>query len=334
MTLGTTAVRLIRVACVLTALALGAAGCAGAPEPAVSAAQTRTVTDVTGAAVQVPDRPQRVVPLSEPTLDGVLALGVTPIGTVSGRGQSGVPNYLADKAGSVPLLGGIGQPNFEAIGAAKPDLILVDGTSVNNNPEVVEALKQIAPVVYTGYSGGEWRTNFRQVAAALGLVEQGEKVIADYEAKVAGTTGSLNGVRDQTFSIVRWQGTAPALILKELPPGQALVDLGLRRPPTQDTFGRGHSEPVSLENLQRIDADYIFFGTLGGSSVSNPNAGGTADLEGARKALKAAEQVPGFTKLNAYRNDHIILVDGSAWTSTGGPLLMNRLVDDVRNALG
>ena len=45
-------------------------------------------------------------------------------------------------------------------------------------------------------------------------------------------------------------------------------------------------------------------------------------------------RVPGFTRLNAYRQDHIILVDGSAWTSTGGPLLMNRLVDDVRNALG
>ncbi len=188
-------------------------------------------------------------------------------------------------------------------------------------------------MVFTGYAGGEWRTNFRIVAAALGREQQGEKVIADYEAKVATTRGTLGAAGEQTFSIVRWQGTAPALILKELPPGQALVDLGLRRPAAQDTFGRGHSEPVSLENLQRIDADYIFFGTLGGSSVSNPRAGGTAGLEGARKALAAAEQVPGFTRLAAYRNNRIILVDGSAWTSTGGPLLMNRLVDDVRNAL-
>lgn len=334
MTLGSTAARLARLACLLTALAVSAVGCSGAPEPSAAAASTRTVTDVTGTQVAVPDRPQRVVPLSEPTLDGVLALGVKPIGTVSGRGQSGLPNYLVEAAGELPLLGGIGQPNFEAIGAAKPDLILVDGTSVNNNPELLEALKQIAPVVFTGYAGGEWRTNFRNVAAALGLVDEGERVIADYEANVAGTKASLGSVGEQTFSIVRWQGTAPALILKELPPGQALVDLGLRRPPAQDTFGRGHSEPVSLENLQRIDADYIFFGTLGGSSVSNPKAGGTADLDGARQALKAAEQVPGFTRLGAYRRDHIILVDGSAWTSTGGPLLMNRLVDDVRKALG
>ena len=335
MTLGSTAARLARLACLLTAVAVAAVGCSGTtPEPSAAQVQTRTVTDISGAQVQVPAQPQRVVPLSEPTLDGVLALGVTPVGTVTGRGQNAVPNYLADVARDIPILGGIGQPNFEAIGLAKPDLILVDGTSVNNNPPVLEALQQIAPVVNTGYAGGEWRTNFRNVAAALGREQQGEQVIADYEAKVAATKASLGKTQGQTFSIVRWQGTAPALILKELPPGQALVDLGLRRPAGQDTFGRGHSEPVSLENLQRIDADHMFFGTLGGSSVGNPKAGGSAGLDGARKALEQAEQVPGFTQLTAYRKKQIILVDGSAWTSTGGPLLMNRLVDDVRNSLG
>lgn len=324
--------RLAAIALFAALLALFA-GC-GAAASTPSAATTRTVIDVTGVPVQVPANPTRVVPLSEPTLDGVLALGVTPIGTVSGRGQSGVPNYLAEQAAGVPLLGGIGQPNYEAIGAAKPDLILIDGTSVNNNQPMLEALQQIAPVVNTGYAGGEWRTNFRNVAAALGRIEQGERVIADYEAAVAAARVALAPVQAKTFSIVRWQGTAPALILKELPPGQALTDLGLRRPAAQDTFGRGHSEPVSLENLPCIDADYMFFGTLGGSSVSNPNAGGTADLAGAEQALKSAELVPGFTRLGAYRAHHIILVDGSAWTSTGGPLLMNRLVDDVRKALG
>lgn len=322
------------VGAMLLALAGLLAGCTPASEPAVSAAATRTVTDVTGAQVKVPTDPQRVVPLSEPTLDAVLALGVTPVGTVSGRGQAGVPNYLAGRAGALPILGGIGQPNFEAIGAARPDLILVDGTSVNNNPPVIEALRQIAPVVYTGYAGGEWRTNFTTVAAALGREAQGERVLADYAANVTATKAKLAPVADDTFSIVRWQGTAPALILKELPAGQALTDLGLKRPAAQDTFGRGHSEPVSLENLQQIDADHLFFGTLGGSSVSNPDAGGSAGVDGAKQALAAAEKVPGFTSLRAYRSDHIVLVDGSAWTSTGGPLLMNRLVDDVRAALG
>ncbi|MGC3992764.1 MAG: iron-siderophore ABC transporter substrate-binding protein [Propionicimonas sp.] len=322
-------------AALVVALVLAAAGCAATPAATSdSPTTTRTVTDAEGTLVTVPASPTRVVVLSEPTLDGALAVGVTPIGTVTGRGQSTVPNYLLDRAGDIPLLGGIGQPNYEAIGAADPDLILVDGTSVNNNPPVIEALRQIAPVVVTGYAGGAWRDNFRQVAGALNRTAEGEQVIADYEAKVAAARQTLAPHANETFSIVRWQGTAPSLILKELPPGQALADLGLRRPAGQDTEGRGHSEPVSLENIDRIDADYLFFGTLGGSSVDNPNAGGTADLTGARTALAAAEKVPGFTTLTAYTENHIILVDGSAWTSTGGPLLMNRLVDDVLAALG
>lgn len=307
-------------------------GC-GASADAPGAGALREVTDAQGAVVAVPQHPERVVALSEPTLDGALALGVTPIGTVTGRGQSTVPNYLAEQAGDVAILGGVAQPNFEAIGAAAPDLILVDGTSINNNPPVIEALRQIAPVVETGYAGGDWRDNLRLTAQALNLADEGEQVIAAYDARVAELAPRLSGYADATFSIVRWQGGSASLILKELLPGRALADLGLRRPENQDVFGRGHSEPVSLENLQDIDADYLFFGTLGGSSVDNPDAGGSSDVGSARQALADAEAVPGFTQLQAYRYGHIIPVDGSVWGSTGGPLLMNRLLDDIQTAL-
>jgi len=113
----------------------------------------------------------------------------------------------------------------------------------------------------------------------------------------------------------------------------ALSDLGLRRPASQDRRGRGHSEPVSLENLDQIDADHLFFGTLGGSSVGNADAGGGTDTAAAQQALDAAQQVPGFGALHAVSEGHVILVDGSLWTSTGGPLLMSRIVDSVVEAL-
>lgn len=137
----------------LTALALGACSSnqpAPASSPEASAmfetSATRTVTDASGQEVTLPSHPSRVVTLSEPTTDNALALGVTPIGVVSGRGQQTVPNYLVDRAGDIPILGSIGTPNLEAIGAAHPDLILVDGTSVkNNDTETLTALAQIAP---------------------------------------------------------------------------------------------------------------------------------------------------------------------------------------------
>ncbi|MDR6276820.1 iron-siderophore ABC transporter substrate-binding protein [Corynebacterium suicordis] len=295
--------------------------------------EARTVKDINDQDVQVPAKPERVVSLSEPTLDSLLALGITPIGAVTGRGQSSFGSYLGNKAEGIEVLGTVAQPNFEAIGAAKPDLILVDGTSINNNQPVIDSLKQIAPVVMTGNAGGNWRTNFELVADAVNLADKGKQVISDYEARTADMHSKLGEYTDSTFSIVRWEGNSAALILKELPAGVALTDLGLKRPANQDREGRGHSEPVSAENLRDIDADYIFFGTLGGSSVANPEAGGTADTAAAEAALAQAEATAGFPELKAYKEDHIYPVDGSAWTSTGGPLLMNRILDDIHKLL-
>lgn len=322
---------ILRLVALLLVATLGLAGCSTAPGQAEG--PTRTITDIEGTEVEVPVEPERVITLSEPTLDAVLALGLVPAGTVSGRGQSSVPNYLAEQAGDIPILGTVAQPNFEAIGEISPDLILVDGTSINNNPPVIEALRQIAPTVYTGYAGGDWKANLGFVAEAVNKVAEGEQILADYEAKTNDAREKLNSYADQTFSVVRWQGNTAAMILKELPAGRALSDVGLQRPENQNREGRGHSEPVSAENLQEIDADFLFFGTLGGSSVGNPDAGGTVDESAARESIAQARSVPGFTSLNAYQQNHIIPVDGSAWTSTGGPLLMNKIVDDILAAL-
>ncbi|WP_306515171.1 iron-siderophore ABC transporter substrate-binding protein [Corynebacterium sp.] len=324
-------------ALVLTVLAsLGLAACSNANGDSASAAvdgESRVVVDVEGTEVAVPEHPERVVALSEPTLDGLLALGVTPAGTVTGRGQGTVANYLQEQASGIELLGAVAQPNFEAIGAANPDLILVDATSINNNPPIIAALREIAPVVFTGYAGGDWRENFALTAEAMNMEEQGKEILAAYEEKAGELKTALSDYSDSTFSVVRWQGNSPALILKDLPAGRALEDVGLSRPKNQDREGRGHSEPVSLENLADIDADYIFFGTLGGSSVDNPEAGGTADVDDAIKSIQEAQKVPGFTELKAFQSNRIIPVDGSAWTSTGGPLLMHKILDDIAAAL-
>lgn len=318
---------------ILGTAAVGLAAC-GSDGGATPSGPARTIIDVEGTEVLVPENPVRIVTLSEPTLDGLLALGLVPVGTVTGRGQSTVSPYLQDRAGDIPLLGAVSQPNYEAIGAAEPDLILVDGTSINNNPPAIETLRQIAPTVYTGYAGGDWRDNLRLVADAVNLAAQGEEVIANFENDANVLRDELAGpYGESTFSIVRWQGNAPSLILKELPAGRVLEEVGLRRPESQDRFGRGHSEPVSVENIDTIDADYMFFGTLGGSSVNNPDAGGSADVSGAADALAQAAEVPGFTDLRCFQNDAIIPVDGAAWTSTGGPLLAHKILDDIRSNL-
>ncbi|EFU62023.1 ABC transporter substrate-binding protein [Actinomyces sp. oral taxon 180] len=324
----------------LAALVAGACS-PSQPTPASStgpmstaATETRMVTDASGQEVALPLEPTRVVTLSEPTTDNALALGITPVGAVSGRGQSGVAAYLADRADDVPILGSVGTPNLEAVGAAHPDLILVDGTSVkSDDTDTLNALKQIAPVFYTAHSGDDWRETFTRTADALGVTDEASTKLADFDAHVAAVSSRLNdgGYLDQTYSVVRWQGDSAGLILKELPAGQALSALGMKRPANQDRNGEGHSEPVSLENIDQIDADWIFFGTLGKSSVNNPSAGGATGVEASEAALAEARASVGFDSLAAVRAGHVIPVDGSLWTSTGGYLLMEGIVANIED---
>lgn len=144
--------------------------------------ETRVVKNVDEEEITVPTKPQRVVVLSEPTLDAVLALGVKPVGAISGRGQQTVPNYLKDKVGDdVTLVGSVSDVNYDKVASLTPDLILADSTGVDKRSEQYKTLQDIAPVVYTGYAGGDWTINFERVADALNLVDQGKKVEEDYE---------------------------------------------------------------------------------------------------------------------------------------------------------
>ena len=229
------------------------------------------------------------------------------------------------------IIGTVAQVNYEQIGNLDPDLILVDSTGVDKRSETYETLKKIAPRGLLRLRGRDWRINFRNVANAMNMVDKGEEVIKAYEASAATLKDQLAPkYGDKTFSIVRWAGNGPALILKELPAGQVLNDLGLKRPEAQDRNGQGHSEPVSLENLATIDADYMFLGTLGGASQQNPNAQGSAGLQGAEEALNKAKETSGFTNLKAVKDDHVILVDGSKWTSTGGRCCSRALLKTSR----
>lgn len=295
---------------------------------------TRPFTNIQGDEISIPANPQRIAALSEPALDGLLALGVTPIGGIQGRGQPGVSSYLKDRAGAITLFGTVSEVNYEAIGAARPDLIITDGTGINNRPDVIDILSQIAPVAYTGWAGGPWRDNFRAISDAAGKTAEGDEVLNRINDRIGEYKSQLEQrYADKTFSIVRWQGNAGALILRELPAGSLLYDLGLHRPPNQDKEGPGHSVPVSVENMAELDADYMFFGSLGGSSVGNPNAGGEATAADSLRALEQAKTIPSFAALHAVQTNNVIAVDAAAWTSTGGPLMIEYLLDDVNSHL-
>lgn len=293
------------------------------PAPAATTAgtsATRTITDARDRQVTVPVAPQRVVTLSEHDLDSALALDITPVGTVNGRGQAGPPAYLGERTRGITSVGSLAEPSLEAIVALDPDLILA-GNLVQQLESLLPQLEQIAPVVVTYRTGSDWKTAFRGTANALNRSDAAERFLQQYDQRVAELRALLPTDRSVTASIVRWMPQGPVVMNPGTFASSILADLGMQRPAQQHNLGGSHgahSDPISLESLEVIDGDWIFLGTL--------------NAEGAT-ALQAARSNPLFQRLQAVQNNHVVEVDGTVWTSTGGPLAALQVLADVERAL-
>jgi iron complex transport system substrate-binding protein len=95
-------------------------------------------------------------------------------------------------------------------------------------------------------------------------------------------------------------------------------DLGLTRPAAQSKDGTAHSMPLSLEALADIDGEWLFVSTL---------------TEDGRQTLDEVRQTPAFKELKAVKNDHVVSVNGSVWSTRGAPLAAGIVIDDLVKAL-
>ncbi|MFI5473446.1 ABC transporter substrate-binding protein [Streptomyces cacaoi] len=284
-----------------------------------AAAGTRAITDATGRKVEVPVAPTKVVALSEPTLDAALALGIAPVGATAGRGQQGVSTYLADKAAEAQVVATVAEADMEKVAALRPDLILLDETTAVKSE--VSKLRAIAPTVVTAELNADWKKAFAATADALNKRADAERILTGFDADVAAAKAKLGTNAGAVVSVVRWQNGAPSVVGKGVGHvGSTLTSLGLQRPADQQGASAGHSEPVSLEKLSTVDGDWLFFGTLG-------------DRADGEKAYAEARKVPNFGRLKAEQAGQVVVVQGSAWNSAGGPLAAGIVLADLTKAL-
>ncbi|RKN43818.1 ABC transporter substrate-binding protein [Streptomyces hoynatensis] len=310
--------RTTAAATTLLAATLALCACGGDEEQ--DTAGTRTVTGADGSEVEIPIEPERVVTLSEPTLDAALAVGVVPVGTSAGRGQDGASAYLAEAGGGdIPVVATTMEPDLEAIAELDPDLILVDETV--GAKQMADQLNGIAPTVFASTQEDDWREAFTTAAGALNRADEAERVLAGLDAETEEVRGGLGANEGAVTSVIRWQDGAPSVVGQGRGHvGSILSALGLTRPESQQSEVQEHSVPISLEEIEQIDGDWLFFGTLG-------------SREDGAAALDEAMGVSGFSGLHAVARDHVVVVDGSAWNSAGGPLAAGIVLDDVAAAL-
>jgi len=281
-------------------------------------AETRQVQDAFGNTVSVPAAPKRVVTLSEIDLDSALTLGVTPVGTINGRGQAAPPRYLDGKLpAGITVVGDIDNPNLETLLELEPDLIL----SGPVKPEQLAILNEIAPTVITFAWARPWQESLQRTAHALNRDAEAEAFLEHYRARVAEARQRLQAHQGETVSIVRWNPKGPSYMFKDSFASRVAEDVGLARPAHQQDAGHTHSMALSLESLELLDADWLLIGTLATSGE-------------AVEAMRQAERTPAFQQLSAIRAGRFGAVDGSLWTSLGGPQAALQVIEDVEALLG
>nr|WP_163502850.1 iron-siderophore ABC transporter substrate-binding protein [Halomonas socia] len=282
-------------------------------------AQAQSVETAHGPVDVGPD-PERVVTLHEGALDTALAVGMTPLGAVTTRGGDGVASYLDDYLDEIAIVGVVREINIEAVLNQQPDLILAPPQL---SDEQYALLSRIAPTVVPpaqGFTREAWKDDARLYGQALGREDQVEEAIADVERRAADIAQTLDerGI-DSGATLVRWMPQGPLVMSSQLFSTGVLAAAGLEvhdggLVPEQ----AGHSDPLSLENLSRIDDDWLFLATLN---------------EDGEEALASARRSPAFERLDVVQRERVVSVDGQLWSSAQGPLAAQAILDDLERVL-
>ncbi|WP_085917257.1 ABC transporter substrate-binding protein [Halomonas sp. CSM-2] len=285
------------------------------------AAQARTLDTAFGD-VEVTGTPERVVTLYEGALDASLAAGVTPLGAVTTRGGDNVAEYVEAHLGDErpAIMGVVREINIEAVLEQRPDLILAPARLTE---EQYQLLSRIAPTVVPPtqpIAPDNWKDEARLYGNALNRQDVIEDAISAVDQRAAELASALEnaGVGGTAF-VVRWMPGGPMVMSKNLFAAGLLDQVGLTVEDAGLVGERGvHSDVLSLENLSRVDGDWLFLATL--------NKDG-------REALEAAKQSSAFTRLDVVQRDQVVPVNGQLWSSANGPLAAQAILDDIEAAL-
>ena len=172
-----------RILAPILASLLVLAGCGGGDSE--SSDTSGPSVDTKFGSVDVPADPQRVVALGWGDAETALALGVQPVGASDWVefGGTGVGPWAEDLYDEAPEIIATMEPDYEAIAALEPDLIL--DTNSSGEQERYDRLSEIAPTVGVPEGGDNYLTTMDQqvdlVAEALGKEDEGKSLLDDLD---------------------------------------------------------------------------------------------------------------------------------------------------------
>lgn len=287
--------------------------------PAAVAELERVLIKHTRGETEVPAHPHKVIVFDTALLDSLALLDVPIAGVPQPKipFPEGIARYKDKRYLNV---GTLQEPNFEAINAAEPDLIISSGRA----ERAYDELLAIAPTIEFSV---DWK-NFRQsfgdqlltVARLFDKEDQARQELEKLDKAIAETKLKASKAGSALFILVTGgrisaygPGSRFGFIFDELgmQPAGTFADQGL------------HGNLISMEYVRELDPEWIFV-------LDRDTAIGESQANAAAKKVMDNELIQA-TK--AFKDNHVVYVDSSSLYLAGGLQSLQELVRTVNEAV-
>ncbi|MFJ3703330.1 MULTISPECIES: iron-siderophore ABC transporter substrate-binding protein [unclassified Streptomyces] len=279
----------------------------------------------------IPSKPERVATVNWANHEVPLALGVVPVGMAAANfgddDGDGVLPWVEEKlkeldARTPVLFDETDGIDFEAVADTKPDVILASYSGLTQQD--YDTLSDIAPVV--AYPEAAWATPWREIvqlnSKAIGLAEEGEKLIGEVEGDIEETVAKYPQLTGKS-----------AMFMTHVDPNDVsevgfytahdtrtlfFEDLGLKIPGSIAEASKGTDKFALSKSAEQIDAfDDVDIIT------------GYGDDKG--ELLETLRKDPLLSKIPAVERGSVYLLPGSAPLATAAnptPLSISWVLED------
>lgn len=313
----------LRAIAPVIAATLALSACGATADTSDTASESVSVTDSQDRTVDVPVDPGVVVATDWSAIRTLNDLGVEVDAVPATNGA--LPTDLAAyDGGDVPTVGDVFEPDYEAIAAMEPDLVIVGSRS--GTPEVVAEFEKFAPAVLDlsvrtedpAEVWGETRERIESMGQIFDKSDEAQTLLDDLESQMDDLSTEVAASDDQAMMVQVSDGTVAAY-----GPGSRFGSIyeNFGYAPTDAPVddGGSHGEEVSQEFFVEYDPDVLFV-------LDRAKAIGQTETP----ALDVLDNgLVGTTQ--AAQDDRIVEVEGFSWyLASSAPSSWQQMIDDVR----
>ncbi|EGU60331.1 iron-enterobactin transporter periplasmic binding protein [Vibrio nigripulchritudo ATCC 27043] len=193
-----------------------------------SDAYPRVFVNADGSKTNIPAKPQRILSTSVTISGTLLAIEAPLIASASDfRGRFFRQwTHVAEERG-VENVWSAGSVDLESAYIYEPDLIIVSWSGADSAKEQIAEFQQIAPTIVLDYSQQSWQDLAVELGFALGIENQAERKIQEFDQFVAASKQKIKIPEGQTNIISYFgAGATNAIALETGVHAKLLTDLG------------------------------------------------------------------------------------------------------------